>query len=73
MVKLPDGCTGPYPCRLTVEALATLQLRKVEPPNVTLEGLAVKESMVGSDVVAPTTTTAVDADTEFEPLVASSI
>jgi hypothetical protein len=49
MVRLPDAGTGPYPCRLTDEALATLQLSRMEPPSATLDGLDVKERMIGSD------------------------
>ncbi|MBN1689907.1 MAG: hypothetical protein JW901_02660 [Dehalococcoidia bacterium] len=42
IVRLSDGCTGPYPCRITDDALSTSQLRTVEPPSATLEGSAVK-------------------------------
>jgi hypothetical protein len=78
MVRLPDTGTGPYPCRLTDEALATLQLSSMEPPGATLDGLAVKERMIGSDEeagggVGTLTTTVVEADTEYEPLVASRL
>ena len=75
--KLPDTSTGPTPAMLADVALRVSQDSTVEPPAVTVDGLAVNDSMVGRDrdvgggEEAPTTNTTVEADTELEPLVAS--
>ena len=76
--RLPDTGTAPKPAILADVAFSVFQFNVVEPPNVTLDGLAVKESMVGSDmdagggVAGLVTTTMVEKDVEFEPFVASS-
>jgi hypothetical protein len=50
MFILPEDETGPYPCRFTDVAFITSQLRTVEPPAATADGLAVKERIAGLDV-----------------------
>ena len=78
IIRLPTASTRPMPAILTEVALATFQLKTVEPPAVTLDGLAVNESIVGSrpdaggGVTGLVTTTTVERDVEFEPLIASS-
>jgi hypothetical protein len=78
IVRLPTGSTGPMLAIFTEVALATFQLKTVEPPAVTLDGLVVKDSIVGSGpgagggVNGLVTTTMVERDVEFEPFVASS-
>ena len=77
IVWLPDGLTWPKPAMLTDEAFIVFQLNVVEPPNVTLDGLAVNESIVGSDpetggAAGLVTMTMVEKDVELEPFVASS-
>ena len=75
---LPDAGTAPIPAILADVAFSVFQVNVVEPPGVTLLGLAVNESMVGSgpeaggEVAGGVTTTMVEKDVEFEPLVASS-
>ena len=79
IVWLPDVLTWPKPAMLTDEAFIVFQLNVVEPPNVTLDGLAVNERMVGrgteagGGVAGLVTITRVVADVEFEPLVATSV
>jgi hypothetical protein len=76
--RLPDTGTVPKPAMLAEVAFSVFQVSIVVPPNVTLDGLAVNESMVGSGpdagggVTGLVTTTTVERDVEFEPLIASS-
>jgi hypothetical protein len=76
--RLPFTDTVPKPAMLADVAFSVFQVSIVVPPNVTLDGLAVNESMVGSGPVAGggvtklVTTTMVERDVEFEPFVASS-
>jgi hypothetical protein len=78
IVRLPDTGTVPKPAMLAEVAFRVFQFNVVEPPNATLLGLAVKDSMVGSGTEAggggnaPVTTTIVEAEVEFMPFVAAS-
>ena len=75
--RLPDTGTEPIPAILADVAFVAFQLNVVEPPGAILAGLAVNESIVGSDpetggAAGLVTMTMVEKDVEFEPFVASS-
>jgi hypothetical protein len=76
--RLPDTGTVPKPAMLADVAFNVFQVSVVDPPKVTLVGLAVNDSMVGRGTDAGggaaglVTTTMVERDVEFEPFVASS-
>ena len=79
IARLPETGTAPKPAMLADVAFSVFQASVVAPPSVTLDGLAVKLSMVGrgpdagGGVTGLVTTIMVERDAEFEPLVASSI
>jgi hypothetical protein len=76
--RLLETGTAPKPAILADVAFSVVQFNVVEPPAVTLDGLAVNDSMIGSGpeagggVTGSVTMTMADRDTVLEPLVASS-
>ena len=79
ITRLLETGTAPKPAILADVAFSVVQFNVVEPPAVTLEGLAVNDSIVGSGpgagggVTGLVTMTMADRETELAPLVASSI
>jgi hypothetical protein len=79
IARLPETGTAPKPAMFAEVAFKVVQFNVVEPPAVTLDGLAVNDSIVGigpevgGGVTALVTTTIAEREAEFEPLVASSI